>query len=41
MDAYLSNSQNRANLFEWPPVLIVADSDAAISRARSTIEWPG
>ena len=41
MDAYLSNSQNRANLFERPPVLIVADSDAAISRARSTIEMAG
>lgn len=41
MDAYLSNSQNRANLFEPPPVLIAADTDAGMSQARRTIEMAG
>ena len=41
MDAYLSNSQNRANLFDPPPILVAADSEAGMARARSTIEMAG
>jgi hypothetical protein len=41
MDAYLSNSQNRANIFDPPPVLIVADSEEAKTRARQTIALSG
>jgi DNA-binding MarR family transcriptional regulator len=37
MDAYLSNSQNRANLFDAAPVLVVADTEAAKARARRTV----
>jgi hypothetical protein len=41
MDAYLGNSQNRANLFDPPPVLIVADSEAAKVRGRQTVAIAG
>lgn len=41
MDAYLSNSQNRANMFDPPPVLVVADSEEAKTRARQTIALSG
>jgi hypothetical protein len=41
MDAYLSNSQNRANIFDSPPVLVVADSEEAKVRARQTIALSG
>jgi hypothetical protein len=41
MDAYLSNSQNRANPFDPPPVLIVAESEAAKVRGRQTVAMAG
>jgi len=41
MDAYLSNSQNRANSFDLPPVLIAADSESSKARARATISMAG
>jgi len=41
MDAYLSNNRNRAINFERPPVLIAADNDRAIVRARATVASAG
>jgi DNA-binding MarR family transcriptional regulator len=41
MDAYLSYSQNRANNFDPPPILIAADTEAATVRARATIAAAG
>ena len=41
MNAYLSDSQNRPNSFESPPVLIAGDSDSALARARRTVELSG
>lgn len=41
MNAYLSNSQNRANSSSVPPVLIAADTEEAGARARATIGSAG
>ena len=41
MDTYLSNSQNRANDFGPPPVVVVADTESARARARQTILMAG
>ena len=41
MDAYLSNHQNRANVFDPAPILVVADSEEARARARWTIAVAG
>src|SRR4051812_47960242 len=41
MDAYLSYSQNRANNFDPPPILIAADTEAARVRARATVAAAG
>ena len=41
MDTYLSTSQSRANSFDPPPVLVVADTDAAKSRACQTVTMAG
>lgn len=41
MDTYLSNSQNRANSFNPPPVLVVADTDLARARAYQTVAMAG
>jgi hypothetical protein len=41
MDAHLSNYQNRENIFDPPPVLIIADGEAAKIRARRTIVMAG
>ena len=41
MDTYLSNSQIRANSFDAPPILIVADSESASARARQTVTLAG
>lgn len=41
MDGYLSYSQNRANNFDPPPILIAADTAAATARARATVASAG
>jgi len=41
MDAYLSKNQNRDNNFDPPPILIAADSDRAVARARATVAMAG
>jgi hypothetical protein len=41
MDACLSNNRNRAINFDRPPVLIAADNDRAIVRARATVASAG
>jgi hypothetical protein len=41
MDAYLSNSRNRASSFDAPPILVVADTDRARARAVGTIAMAG
>jgi hypothetical protein len=41
MDAYLSTSQNRSNYLDSPPVLIAADSENALARARQTAALSG
>src|SRR5215213_1332700 len=41
MDMYLSNNQNRANNFDPPPVLGVADTDAGRARGRQTVMLAG
>lgn len=41
MDTYLSNSQSRANNFDRPPVLVIADTDSARARARQTVTMAG
>jgi len=41
MEAYLSNHQNSANIFEAPPVLIVANTESGRARARSTVALGG
>lgn len=41
MDAYLSTSQNRSNCLDTPPILIAADSESAIARARQTAALSG
>ena len=41
MDAYLSSNQSRGNFFEPAPVFVVANSDLAKARARTTIAMAG
>ena len=41
MDMYLSSNQNRANSFDPPPVLVVADTESARVRARRTVTMAG
>lgn len=41
MDAYLSNSQNRGNSFDPPPILIAADSESGKARALGTVTMAG
>jgi DNA-binding MarR family transcriptional regulator len=41
MDMYLSSNQNRANSFDPPPVLVVADTESARVRARQTVTMAG
>ena len=41
MDKYLSTQENSARTFDPPPVLIAADSNAAIARAVNTIMLAG
>ena len=41
MTAYLSNVESRASSFDPPPILIVADSDVALERARRAVEASG
>src|SRR5215213_1594382 len=41
MDMYLSNNQNRANNFDPPPVLVVADTEAGRARGRQTVMLAG
>lgn len=41
MDAYLSNSQNSANIFDPPPILVAADTDSARARALATAAMSG
>jgi DNA-binding MarR family transcriptional regulator len=41
MTEYLSNSQNRGNSFDPPPILIAADSESAKARARATVMMAG
>lgn len=41
MDAYLSNNQNSANIFDPPPILIAADTEYGKTRARATVMTAG
>jgi len=41
MDMYLSTDQDRAQAFNRPPVLVVADTQSARSRARQTVTMAG
>ncbi|HEX6660622.1 MAG TPA: hypothetical protein VF067_01980 [Sphingomicrobium sp.] len=41
MDSYLSNNQNRANIFDHPPVLVSGDSESAMARGRSAVTMSG
>ncbi len=41
MDSYLSYSQNRANNFDHPPILVSGDSESALARGRAAVSMSG
>ena len=41
MDSYLSNNQNRANIFDDPPILVSGDSESAMARGRAAVAMSG
>jgi hypothetical protein len=41
MDSYLSYSQNRANSFDHPPILVCGDSESALARGRAAVSMSG
>ncbi len=41
MDSYLSYSQNRANSFDHPPILVCGDSESALARGRAAVSISG
>ena len=41
MDTYLSTNQSRANNFDRPPVLVIADTDSARARGRQAATMAG